>query len=63
MLVELSFLRSIVLFCDLEVNGDQQQQEPATGGDSDDEDSQQFYNKSKSFFDNISCEATDRAQG
>lgn len=23
----------------------------------------EFYNKTKSFFDNISCEATDRAEG
>lgn len=30
--------------------------------DSDDE-APEYYNKSKSFFDNISCEATDRAEG
>jgi len=29
----------------------------------DDEDSLVFYDRAKSFFDNISCEATDRAKG
>lgn len=37
------------------------------GGDktphSDDEDQPEYYNKTKSFFDSISCEATDRAEG
>ncbi|XP_067928291.1 protein LSM14 homolog car-1-like isoform X2 [Watersipora subatra] len=40
-----------------EVNG-----EGGKGGESDDEEPE-YYNKSKSFFDNISCEAADRAEG
>ncbi|XP_060595713.1 protein LSM14 homolog A-like isoform X2 [Ruditapes philippinarum] len=33
------------------------------GGGGGEEDDECFYDKSKSFFDNISCEATDRAKG
>ena len=41
----------------VEVNGERP---PA---DSDDEEEAEYYNKTKSFFDNISCEASDRAAG
>lgn len=32
-------------------------------GDADEEESKAFYNKAKSFFDNISCEAVERSKG
>lgn len=40
------------------VNGSTEEQ--ASDGEGEDEI---FYDKSKSFFDNISCEATERAKG
>ena len=39
------------------VNGNKEEAEE------EEEDEEIFYDKSKSFFDNISCEATERAKG
>lgn len=41
----------------LELNGTDK------GAESEDEHEPEYYNKTKSFFDNISCEAADRAEG
>jgi len=38
-------------------------EKPVENGDGDEEDDEFFYDKAKSFFDNISCEAQDRAKG
>lgn len=43
---------------DSKVNGEKPEE---NGGD--EEDDEIFYDKTKSFFDNISCEANDRAKG
>lgn len=54
----LSLYNNTVLYCAVEVNGEK----PPAVVDSD-EDEPEYYNKTKSFFDNISCEASDRASG
>ena len=41
------------------VNGERD----GSGDEPDDDDDCSFYDKTKSFFDNISCEASDRAKG
>lgn len=43
------------------MNGDKDSIE--NGGDEIEEDQDAAYDKNKSFFDNISCEATERAKG
>ena len=46
------------------MNGDKQKAE-GSGGEEElpEEEPSQFYDKTKSFFDNISCEATERSKG
>ncbi|BFZ12629.1 hypothetical protein BsWGS_15666 [Bradybaena similaris] len=51
---------------DKSVNGDKGEEEPEIEeeeGEEEGEDGPIFYDQKKSFFDNISCEATDRAKG
>lgn len=53
------------LYCMIVSAGDSSKEngeKPVENGDGD-EDDEFFYDKAKSFFDNISCEASDRAKG
>ena len=45
------------------LNGDKEPSVDEHEQDEDDEDPVTFYDKTKSFFDSISCEATERAKG
>ena len=44
------------------VNGEKEKAEGSGGEEEVDEEPSHFYDKTKSFFDNISCEATERAK-
>ncbi|VDH97408.1 protein LSM14 [Mytilus galloprovincialis] len=54
-------LKEKLVIGDKTVNGDKDSIE--NGGDETEEDPEITYDKNKSFFDNISCEATERAKG
>ncbi|XP_052060198.1 protein LSM14 homolog A-like isoform X5 [Mytilus californianus] len=54
-------LKEKLVIGDKTVNGDKDSVE--NGGDEGEEDPEITYDKNKSFFDNISCEATERAKG
>lgn len=54
-------LKEKLVIGDKSVNGDKDSIE--NGGDEIEEDQDAAYDKNKSFFDNISCEATERAKG
>ncbi|CAG2218696.1 LSM14 [Mytilus edulis] len=54
-------LKEKLVIGDKTVNGDKDSVE--NGGDETEEDPEITYDKNKSFFDNISCEATERAKG
>ena len=57
----LSFKSLIFLLGDkAAVNGEK---EGLENGEEDDEEEHVYYDKTKSFFDNISCESVDRAKG
>ena len=44
------------------INGDKEKTGGSGGEEEPEEDACHFYDKTKSFFDNISCEATERAK-
>ena len=57
-------LKNIVFFLgDKVVNGDQKADGSGGEEELDEEPTTPYYDKTKSFFDNISCEASDRAKG
>ena len=55
-------LNHSLLSGDKVVNGDKEKAEGSGGEEEPEEEPCQFYDKTKSFFDNISCEATERAK-
>ena len=52
---------NIFFLGDKVVNGDKEKAE-GSGGEEEVDEPSHFYDKTKSFFDNISCEATERAK-
>lgn len=56
---------NLFLAGDKSVNGDKGEEEPEIEDDEgeEEEDGPVYYDQKKSFFDNISCEATERSKG